>query len=66
MSPQLRIKYVEKPRGYFHKNWVGVCGTLPESLTLFQIKICDFSYLISVLIKNLILYFRPEALEPRV
>ena len=65
MTPQLRIKYVKKPRGYFHENWVGVCGTLPESLTLFQTKICDFSYLISVLIKNLILYFRPEALEPR-
>ena len=63
--PQLRIKYVEKPRGYFHKNWVGMCGTLSESLTLFQTKICDFSYPISVLIKNLILYFRPEALEPR-
>ena len=34
-----------------------MCGTLPETLTLLQTKICD--------IKNLILYFRPEALEPR-
>ena len=45
-------------------NWVGVCGTLPETLTLFQTKICDFPYPISDLIKNLIPYFRPEALEP--
>ena len=30
--------------GYFQKNWEGMCGTLPETLTLFQTKICDFSY----------------------
>ena len=52
--------------GYFQKNWEGVCGTLPETLTLLQIKICDFPYPISDLIKNLIPYFRPEALEPSV
>ena len=52
------------PGGYFQKNWVGMCGTLPETLTLFQTKICDFPYPISDLIKNLIPYFRPEALEP--
>ena len=51
-------------RGYFQKNWAGMCGTLPETLTLFQTKICDFPYPISDLIKNLIPYFRPEALEP--
>ena len=50
------------PGAYFQKNWVGVCCTLPETLTLFQTKICDFSYPISDLIKNLIP--RPEALEP--
>ena len=50
--------------GYFQKNWEGVCGTLLETLTLFQTKICDFPYPISDLIKNLIPYFRPEALEP--
>ena len=50
------------PGGYFQKNWVGVCCTLPETLTLFHTKICDFSYPISDLIKNLIP--RPEALEP--
>ena len=42
----------------------GVCSTLPETLTLFQAKICDFPCPISDLIKNLIPYFRPEALEP--
>ena len=52
------------PGGYFQKNWVGMCDTLPETLTLFQTKICDFPYPISDLIKNLIPYFRPEALEP--
>ena len=50
--------------GYFQKNWVGVCGTLPETLALFQTKICDFPCPISDLIKNLIPYFRPEVLEP--
>ena len=46
--------------GYFQKNWEGVCGTLPETLTLFQTKICDFPNPISDLIKNLI----PEGREP--
>ena len=55
----------QKFRGeYFQKNWEGVCGTLLETLTLFQTKICDFPYPISDLIKNLIPYSRPEALEP--
>ena len=54
----------KKSGRYFQKNWVGMCGTLPETLTLFQTKICDFPYPIPDLIKNLILYFRPEALEP--
>ena len=52
------------PEMYFQNNWEGLCGTLPETLTLFQTKICDFPYPISDLIKNLIPYFRPEALEP--
>ena len=45
-------------------NWEGLCGTLLETLTLFQTKICYFPYPISDQIKNLIPYFRPEALEP--
>ena len=49
---------------YFQKNWEGVCGTLLETLTPFQTKICDFPYPISDLIKNLIPYLRPDALEP--
>ena len=57
-------KTTKCPGEYFQKNWVGMCGTLPETLTLFQTKICDFPYPISDLIKNLIPYFRPEALEP--
>ena len=44
----------------------GVCSTLPETLTLFQTKISDFPFSISDLIKNLIPYFTPEALEPGV
>ena len=35
-----------------------------ETLTLFQTKMSDFPYPISDLIKSLIPYFRPEALEP--
>ena len=52
------------PGGYFQENSVGVCFTLPETLTLFQTKICDFRYPVSDLIKNMIPYFRPEDLEP--
>ena len=58
------FKHDKKSVGYFQKNRVGMCGTLPETLTLFQTKSCDFPYPISDLIKNLIPYFRPEALEP--
>ena len=54
MTPHLCIKYDEKPWGVLGKlgggttkNWVGVCGTLPETLTLFQKKGCDFPYPIS-------------------
>ena len=49
--------------GYLQKNWVGVCSALPETLTLFQTKICDFPHPISDLINNLIPYFRPEVLK---
>ena len=64
MTPHLCIDYDEKPWGVLSVSWVRVCGTLPETLTLFQKKICDFRYPISDLIKNLVPYFRPEALEP--
>ena len=64
MIPDLCPKYDENAGGYFLKNWVGICSTLSETLTLFQTKICDFPYPISDLIKNLIPYFKPEALEP--
>ena len=57
-------KWQKSPGAYFQKNWVGVCSTLPETLPLFQTKLCDYSYPISDLIKNLIPYSRPEALEP--
>ena len=40
---------------------MGVCGTLLETLTLFQTKICDFPNPISDLIKNLIPFFSPGA-----
>ena len=38
------------------KKWVGVCGLLPKTLTLFTTKICDFPYPIYDLTKNLIPY----------
>ena len=49
----LLISNYLKPRGggYFQKKWVRVCGTLPETVTLFQTKICVFPYLITDLIK---------------
>ena len=65
MTPHLYRKYDENPRGeYFQRNWVGVCRTLLVNVTLFQIKICNFPYLMSDLIKNFIPYLKPEALEP--
>ena len=60
--PPKRIK--NSGGGVLPEKLGGVCSTLPETLTLFQTKICDFPYPISDLIKNLIPYFRPEALEP--
>ena len=62
--PICDLNTTKKSGGYFQKNWVGMCSTLPETLTLLQTKICDFPYPIPDLIKNLIPYFRPEALEP--
>ena len=40
------------PGGYSQKNWVGVCGPLPKTLTLFMTKICDIPYPIYDLTKN--------------
>jgi len=42
--------------GYSQKNLVGVCSPLPQNLTLFMTKICDFPYPIYDLTKNLIPY----------
>jgi len=42
--------------GYSQKNWVGVCGLLPKTLTLSMTKICDFPYPIYDLAKHLIPY----------
>ena len=60
--PQKRTK---NSGGVLPEKLGGVCSKLPETLTLFQTKICDFPCPISDLIKNLIPYFRPKALEPR-
>ena len=54
------LKYDQKFWGVLPEKLGGVCGALPETLTLFQTKICDFPYPISDLMKNLIPYFRPE------
>ena len=64
LLPFVTRKRPKIPEMYFQKNWEGVCGTLPETLTLFQTKICDFCNPISDLIKTLIPYVRPEALKP--
>ena len=42
--------------GYSQKNWVGVCGPLPKTLTLFMTKIYDFPFPIYDLAKHLIPY----------
>ena len=51
--------YLGLQRSNPRKNWVGVCGPLPKTLTLFKTKICDFPYPISDLTKNLIPSFTP-------
>ena len=38
--------------GYSQKNWVGVCGPPPKTLTLFMTKICDIPYPVYDLTKN--------------
>ena len=53
----LDSKFLGVPReGYSQTIWVGVCGPLPKTLTLFMTKICDFPYPIYDLTKNLISY----------
>ena len=63
-SFSVRALFTQSPAvgGYFQKNWAGLCGTLPETLTLFQTKIWDFPYPISDLILESIPYFRPALL----
>jgi len=52
-----RILSLSKIRGgYSQKNYVGVCGPLPKTITLFLAKICDFHYPIYDLTKNVIPY----------
>ena len=46
--------------GYSQKNWVGVCGQIPKTLTLFMTKFCDFPYPIYDLAKNFIPYLWPD------
>ena len=43
---------------YSQKNWVGVCGPLPKTLTLFMTKICDLPYPIYDLTLRLLPFFR--------
>ena len=46
------LKHHPDPGGYSQKNWVGVCGPPPKTLTLFMTKICDIPYPIYDLTKN--------------
>ena len=56
-----RFSYVEtRGGGYSQTNWVGVCGPLPKTLTLFMTKICDFPNPIYDLTKKLIPYLWPD------
>ena len=49
------------PRGYSQKNWLGVCGPLPKTLTLFMTEICDIPYPIHDLTKNWKPYLWPDS-----
>ena len=60
INHQTLVVYKPRGGGYPQKNWVGVCGPLPKTLTLFMTKICDFLYPIYDLTKNLIPYLWPD------
>ena len=51
-----RMTYIRAGGECSQKKWVGVCGPLSKTLTLFKTKICDFSYPVNDLTKNLIPY----------
>lgn len=39
------IKFAKsKPERFSQKNWVGMCGQLPKTITLFMTKTCDIQY----------------------
>ena len=38
------LRYPPHQWGVLPKKWVGLCGPLPKTLTLFMTKICDFPY----------------------
>ena len=63
LCPKL-IFYDQKFWGVLPEKLGGGVRHISWNLTLFQTKISDFPYHISDLFKNLISYFRPEALEP--
>ena len=46
--------YIPGGWGYSQKNWVGVCGPLLRTLTLFMTKICNIPYPSYDLTKNII------------
>ena len=48
------------PGGYSQKSWVGVCGPLPKTLTLFVTKLWDIPYPIYDLTKNSKPYLWPD------
>ena len=50
------------PGGYSQKNWEGVRGPLPKTLTLFMTKICDIPYPIYDLTKTSKPYLWPDSL----
>ena len=53
---EIKIMARKTPGGTPPKKWIGVCGPLPKTLTLFMTKICDFPYPIYDLLKHLIPY----------
>ena len=65
IPPLLQAEASLIPGGTSRKIGWGCAARFLKTLTLFQSKICAFPYPIPDLIKHLIPYFRPEALEPR-
>ena len=61
--PLVEIK--QMPGGVLPESWVGMCGPLPKTVTLFMTKICDIPYRIYDLTKKFETLFMARPLNQK-